>query len=247
MTRIDGVRFDAVRLNDVLATAESAIDEKRSLRIVTPNTDVMRLLACSPTLRATVANADLVLADGMPLIWTSRLMGSPLPERVTGSSLAVRLLSLAERRGWTVAVCGARPGLARAAVQNVLGSAASSLCLTFPDAFDPQSREAEGIIEVIAQARPQVILVGLSFSKQEAFLDRLASRVSPALLLGCGMGVSYMARERQRAPAWVQGWGMEWLFRLVQEPRRLAPRYLRDAVYACRLLATAAGRGCRGG
>ncbi|MFF4194389.1 WecB/TagA/CpsF family glycosyltransferase [Nonomuraea sp. NPDC001831] len=214
--------------------------------IVTANVDIVRAATRDPGLAALVAEAELVVADGMPVVWAARLAGLALPDRVTGASLVFTLSESAAREGRSVFLLGGEPGVARTAGEVLAGRfpglrvAGSS---SPPFGFE---REPGGMEEVVAEVRaaaPDLVLVGLGFPKQERVMAALRPELPRAWYLGCGAGIPMAAGHFRRAPRAMQRAGGEWIFRLALEPRRLVRRYLRDDLpFALRLLAGTAWR-----
>lgn len=248
---MDGVRFDAVTAPQAVQTIVAEAKAGRGGWVVTPNTDIMRIVASDPRARALVASADLVLADGMPVVWASRIQRQPLPERVPGSTVAESLLRACAVTGLRVFLLGGLPGVPE--------RAASALLRTYPKLhvvgalspeleLDPEGASTAVLARAVAEANPDVVLVGLGFPKQELVIGRLREAHPRAWYLGCGITLAFLAGDVRRAPAWAQRSGLEWAHRLSQEPRRLAGRYLlRDIPFAMAMLARALRRRQRGG
>lgn len=217
-------------------TREQAVDRIEQLvaageggAVFTPNVDHVVLADENRAFRAAYARASLSLADGMPLVWSSRLLGTALPERVAGSDLAFPLLERAAARGWRVFFFGGDPGVAETARDKVLGSLP---LLDFAGVAAPMVRleasdeEREAVIRPLVAAKPNLVLVALGAPKQEIWIDQVRSAVRPAVLVGVGASLDFLAGTIPRAPRWMARSGLEWLFRLGREPRRLWKRYL---------------------
>ncbi|BFU46956.1 WecB/TagA/CpsF family glycosyltransferase [Krasilnikovia sp. MM14-A1004] len=249
---LDGTGFDRITEDEVVAVVRDALACGRGGRIITPNVDILRTARANPGVRAYLDDADLVVADGMPLVWASRLTGTPLPERVAGSSLVWSLSEGLGRDGRSIFVIGGAPGAddlpdgaTRAA--DKLAAACSglriggTLCPEFGFERD-ETRYAQFCAKVV-DAQPDLVLVGLGFPKQEQVISRLRPDLPQTWFVGCGAAVNFVAGDVRRAPRWMQRTGLEWAHRLGTEPRRLARRYLRQgAPYALRLLAVSARR-----
>jgi N-acetylglucosaminyldiphosphoundecaprenol N-acetyl-beta-D-mannosaminyltransferase len=209
--------------------------------VVTPNLDIVRMLAASRDLRWLFRGADLVLADGMPIVWASRILGRPVPERVAGSSLVSTLSAGAARAGRSVYLLGGDPGTAQAAATELRRRhpdlrIAGVECPSY--GFEADSAAVARIGAGIAACSPDIVFVALGCPKQERLIERIRGAAPRAWYLGVGISFSYLAGAVRRAPAWVRRSGLEWAFRLVQEPRRLVRRYLRDDLpFAGRLAA----------
>jgi N-acetylglucosaminyldiphosphoundecaprenol N-acetyl-beta-D-mannosaminyltransferase len=249
---LDGTGIDRITEAEVVAVVRDALAHGRGGRIVTPNIDILRRAQTDTEAREHLGGADLIVADGMPLVWASRLGGTPLPERVAGSSLIWSLsagLGLDRR---SIFVVGGDPGdngAARAA-DRLAGTCpglrvAGTLCPDFGFERDPATYE-QSCAKVI-DADPDLVFVGLGFPKQERMIAKLRPGLPKAWFIGCGAAVNFVAGDTARAPRWMQRTGLEWAHRLGSEPRRLAGRYLRhDAPYALKLLAQAPAQRVRG-
>jgi N-acetylglucosaminyldiphosphoundecaprenol N-acetyl-beta-D-mannosaminyltransferase len=249
---LDGTGFDRITEGEVVAVVREALASGRGGRIVTPNIDILRQAQVDRGIRAYLDDADLIVADGMPLVWASRLSGRPLPERVAGSSLIWSLSRGLGRDRRSVFVIGGAPaadgepdGATRAADRLAASCdglrIAGTLCPDF--GFEHDEAAYADFCAKVAEARPDLVFVGLGFPKQEAVVTRLRGLLPQAWLIGCGAAVNFVAGDVDRAPRWMQRTGLEWAHRLGTEPGRLAGRYLRhDAPYALRLLASAPRR-----
>ncbi|MEW9554195.1 WecB/TagA/CpsF family glycosyltransferase [Nonomuraea sp. NPDC050783] len=238
--RVGGVDLDPVTQAEAVERVADGLAAGRGGHIVTPNADICRMAAADPALGRLVASADLVVADGMPLVWASRLLGVPLPERVTGADLLWALCGLAARRGWPVYLLGGPPGApqqaARALVRTypglrVCGAHAPSY------GFDTGREGREAVRRKVVTARPRLVFVGLGFPRQDHLIAELRRDLPRAWFLGCGAAIGFAAGAVPRAPRWMRRAGLEWAFRLSAEPGRLARRYLVDDLpFVARLL-----------
>jgi N-acetylglucosaminyldiphosphoundecaprenol N-acetyl-beta-D-mannosaminyltransferase len=250
--RLDGTGFDRITEGEVVAVVREAIAAGRGGRIITPNIDILRQAQHNPRVRAFLDDADLIVADGMPLVWASRLSGTPLPERVAGSSLIWSLSEGLGRDGRSIFVIGGNPATstepdgARRAASRLAEECpglqiAGTLCPEY--GFERNRAVYAEFCAAVKESKPDLVFVGLGFPKQEKVIARLRSELPQAWFIGCGAAVNFVAGDIDRAPRWMQRTGLEWAHRLGSEPGRLAGRYLkRDAPYALRLLAGSAAR-----
>ncbi len=199
--------------------------------VVTPNLDILRQMVRNEEVRGLIGRATLRVADGMPLVWASRLQGRSLPERVAGSNLIVSLSGAAARHGKSIFLLGGDPGTAEEAA-DVLRSRFPSLLIvgTYcpPMGFDRSDAEVEKIAQVLIEAKPDIVYVALGCPKQERVIDRMRCRLPRSWWLGVGISFSFLCGRVQRAPKWMQKCGLEWVHRLAQEPGRLFKRYVID-------------------
>lgn len=237
---IRGMLIDRVDMGEALSRIESFISEGRPHRIVTVNLDYLRHSRRDKHFQDALNSADLAVADGAPLVWASRLFGHPLPERVTGVDLADRCAELAAARGYRLFLLGAGPGVAEA-VARVLEQKYPGLHIagTYTPPFGDFSQEEEQRIhDRIRQTRPEILLVGLPTPRQELWNHGHAEDWGVPVTIGVGAAFDMLSGLVRRAPRWMQRSGLEWLFRLWVEPRRLWKRYLLDdSVELVRLLA----------
>lgn len=204
--------------------------------VVTPNVDHVVMYQESESLRTAYDEASLVLADGAPVVLASKLLRRALPERVAGSDLVPALFDRAEienaNRPLRVFLLGAAPGVGDRAAQNIL-SRWSNIeivgTLSPPMGFENDDSENQKILDAVAAARPDVVLLGLGAPKQELWISRHAEQLQAPVALCIGATIDFLAGEKNRSPRWMQRIGLEWLHRMASEPKRLGGRYLRDA------------------
>jgi N-acetylglucosaminyldiphosphoundecaprenol N-acetyl-beta-D-mannosaminyltransferase len=239
--RLLGMPLSVVTEDQAVAHIVQSARSGRGGWVITPNLDQLRLFRRDPHLRPMYEAASLVVADGMPLVWASRIQRTPLPERVAGSSMILTLSAAAAKAGLTVFFLGGNPGAAELAAEelvrrqpelNVAG------CHCPPFGFDKDPAELARIRQMLAQARPDIVYVGLGFPKQERLIEKLRPSLFNAWFLGIGISFSFVAGQVKRAPRFMQRLGLEWLHRLAQEPGRLLRRYLVHGIpFAIMLLA----------
>ncbi len=228
-----GLGIAAVSERDTIHHVLEALSEGRGGWICTANLDVLRQWTESAEVRHLVSDAALVVADGMPLIWAAGLQGSPLPERVAGSTLVVSLTAAAAQSGASVFLLGGNPGTADAAAKKLreLGPGlrlAGTLCPPF--GFEQQPEWFDRIERCLRETSPDIVYVGLGCPKQERLIVQLRARLPDAWFVSCGVSFSFLAGEITRAPVIVQRLGLEWLHRMLQEPKRLCRRYLLQGI-----------------
>jgi N-acetylglucosaminyldiphosphoundecaprenol N-acetyl-beta-D-mannosaminyltransferase len=227
--QIGQVPIDAVDLQGALAGIGDLIKAGDGGTVFTPNVDHVVLAESNERFRQAYGRVSLSLVDGTPVLWAARLLGKRLPEKVSGSDLVVPLMERAAERGWRVFFLGGAPGAADTAVArlkerfprlNVVGTAAPMIDIGGP------LEERRTAAARVAEAKPDLVLVALGSPKQEIFCHETAEVLKPAILVGVGAGIDFIAGLAKRAPAWMSRAGVEWLYRLAHEPRRLAGRYL---------------------
>jgi len=224
-----GLDVAAVSERDTINYVLDGVAGRRGGWIETVNLDILRQWRGSADVRTLFAGADLVVADGMPLVWAGELQGSPLPERVAGSSLILSLTAAAAEASASVFLLGGNPGTADAAAAGLVKLSpqlhvAGTLCP--PVGFEHDPAWLDRIEQALNQAAPDIVYVGLGCPKQERLIVQLRSRFPTTWFVSSGVSFSFVAGEIPRAPATMQRLGLEWLHRMVQEPKRLYRRYL---------------------
>jgi N-acetylglucosaminyldiphosphoundecaprenol N-acetyl-beta-D-mannosaminyltransferase len=211
--------------------------------IITYNIDIMRRHFFDAEFRHLARQASMIVADGMPLVWASRIQGTPLPSRVTGSSLISTLSASAASNGRSIFLLGGDLGTAEQAAK-VLESRCPNVTIAGtwfpPPGFESDDAEIEKIRTALQRTQPSIIYVALGSPKQEKLILKLRSVLPQSWWMGVGISFSFLSGTVRRAPTWMQRSGLEWLHRLWQEPRRLGRRYLQHGIpFAVFLLWTA--------
>ena len=197
--------------------------------VLTPNVDHVVLAEHDDGLAEAYQKAPLSLVDGMPLVWLSRLMGTPLPQKISGSDLVRPLATRAQQEGLSLFLLGAKEGVAgraSAILQQENPGLVVKGTLSPPLGFERDVHENERVLRTVQEARPDLLFVALGAPKQELWLSRHMQDLAPTVGLGIGATLDFIAGEVRRAPPWMSNNGLEWLYRLLQEPARMADRYL---------------------
>ncbi len=229
---IMGLPFNAVTADEAVEDMERLLVSGGTHHICPVNVDVWLNSLADPHLHRIMAACTLVLADGMPLVWASKLLGCPLPARVTGVDLVPRLAALSVRKGYGIFLLGGRMGVADRASEmlkrkfpgvNIVG--------TYSPAETSLIRmDHAEILNRVHAARPDILLVAFGNPKQEKWIWMHRKRLGVPLAMGVGGSFDILVGDTRRAPRWIQQCGMEWAMRFLQEPARLGPRYLRDFI-----------------
>lgn len=248
-TIVAGVRLDPVDRDAAVRRIVGGWVRGASGVVVTPNVDIVRLAARNSALAQVLGSADLSLADGMPLVWASRIAGTPLPGRVAMSELVVPLALAAAGAGAPLFLLGDEPAVARRAA-GVLSDLVPGLVVSgtwSPAVSLPLERATvDAIADRLTAAGPAIVVCAFGCPKQELLMAALAPRLPGTWLLAAGASLRMLAGAVAPAPSWMRRTGLEWAHRLLLEPRRLAGRYLvHDAPVALHLLLAAAGQRLR--
>jgi N-acetylglucosaminyldiphosphoundecaprenol N-acetyl-beta-D-mannosaminyltransferase len=218
-------RFAPLRGAEVVEWAASFIRAGRRGYLCTVNVAILMMMRRDPRLQRIVDRAALVVADGQPIVWLSRWLGRPLPERVAGVDLVEALAARAAVEGFSVYLLGARRDVVEAAATRLRRQHPGlRIAGTADGYFSPA--EAPARARAVGESGADVLLIGMGVPRQEYFLDTYGNELGVSLAIGVGGTLEVLAGRRRRAPSWCQQAGLEWLCRLAQEPRRLGTRYL---------------------
>jgi N-acetylglucosaminyldiphosphoundecaprenol N-acetyl-beta-D-mannosaminyltransferase len=209
---------------------------------VTVNLDFVRIAEQDPDYKRVLNRADLAVADGMPLVWLSRLGRAALPERVAGIDLVEECCRLAARSGVPLFLLGAGPGVAEAAGHALVRRHPGlRIAGTFAPPFAPPTPEGDAeMVRLVQAAGRCVLFVAFGAPRQDQFISAHLRELDAAIAMGVGGSFDILAGTISRAPLWMQRSGLEWVWRLIKEPGRLWRRYLvRDLPFAVGLAARA--------
>lgn len=225
-----GVPIEPVSLEHAVDRVAELVERRRFGHVATANVDFLYQIGVDDDLLDVLSSADLVVADGVPLLWMAKWQGSPLPGRVNGTDLAERVLRMAGERRWPIAYVGGEAGIAlaaaRAAAARWRTPTAFVACPSRSVMADPTGSAA--LAREVAASGARVLLLGISAGRQERWAAAHREDLGSIVVIGVGSALSYIAGEQKRAPRWMQRTGLEWLWRLAAEPRRLWRRYLVD-------------------
>jgi N-acetylglucosaminyldiphosphoundecaprenol N-acetyl-beta-D-mannosaminyltransferase len=218
----------SLTFREALDAVAQLVMDGRGGYVVTPNVDHVVQAEHSEGMRAAYGGASLSLVDGQPLVWLSKMMGEPFPQKISGSDLVPELLRMAAQQGWRVFFLGAAEGVgARAAEILKRDEPKLQIAVHSPSfGFENDPTESAAVLELIREARPNLVVMALGCPKQELLMHRWKQELAPAVAIGAGATLDFIAGNVPRAPTWMSRAGLEWLYRLAREPRRLAHRYL---------------------
>lgn len=231
-----GITFNALRMGGVVDRILNVIktDQPPCRYIVTPNVDHVVQFQNDPALQAAYHDAELVVADGKPILWAARLLKRPIPETVPGSDLVPAIFdALNNRKPLRVFLLGAGPMVAQRAATKIVDkwrSVAVAGVYSPPLGFEQDEAENEKILALLAHAKPDLLIVGLGAPKQEVWVKKYHKRINAKVALCAGATIDFLAENTQRAPMWMRRSGLEWLHRLSTDPKRLWKRYARGAL-----------------
>ena len=221
--------IDNLTMQEALETIDALIQENKNAYVVTPNVDHIVQLETNKELQDVYANASLILTDGKPLLWIAKWYGTPIKEKISGSDLFTLLCDMAAKKGYSMFFLGAAEGVAAKAADNLMNKYKGLQVIgTYspPYGFENDSSEMNKIDAMIKKARPDILIVGLGCPKQEKFIYNNYKKLGVPISLGLGASLDFEAGNIKRAPKWMANHGLEWLFRITQDPKRLMKRYL---------------------
>lgn len=225
-----GVPFDQVDTAGALEVISEMIASRRPHLLATANVDFLAQVQEDETLRRILVDADLVVCDGTPLVWMSKMLGDPLPERVAGSDLVPLLLDLAQARGYRVYFLGGRDEVVALAEEKIRARwPGLDIAGFYSPPFAPlEKMDHEDICRRIREARADLLFVSFGCPKQEKWLALNYKSAGVPVSIGVGATIDFLAGAVKRAPVWMRRTGLEWFYRVAQEPKRLAGRYWKD-------------------
>ena len=224
---------DNITMEEAVQRIDELISQRNSAYVVTPNLDHIVIMEKDKEFHEIYNNADLVVTDGKPLIWISKLLGTPIKEKISGSDLFPKMCSMCANRGYSIFILGAAEGVADKAAENLKASYSElNIVGTYspPIGFENNEIELKKIASLIEQTRPDVLAVSLGSPKGEKFIYRHLKEYNIPLSISIGATIDFEAGNVKRAPKWMADHGFEWLYRITQDPKRLIKRYWNDAV-----------------
>jgi N-acetylglucosaminyldiphosphoundecaprenol N-acetyl-beta-D-mannosaminyltransferase len=225
-----GVPVSNVTMDEAIDFIDASIRRGGFHQVATANVDFLRNAIEDPQLQQILFGCDLVVPDGMPLLWLSKLLNCPLRERVCGVDLVPRLAELAVRRGYRIFLLGAKESVSKKAAEKLQEKYPGlEICGYSPPVSPLEDMNHEQILRRIEAARPDILLVAFGNPKQEKWIAMHRDRLTVPVCLGIGGTLDFIAGAVPRAPKWMHGVGLEWLYRCSREPVRLTRRYVYDA------------------
>lgn len=224
-----GCRIDNLSMEETLQKVDILVNSGGHHQHVVVNVDKLVKANRDPELRHVINECALVNADGMPVVWASRLLGKALKERVAGVDLFEALMERSAEKGWRVYLLGAKEAVV-SGVKNLYESKYPHLNIVgYRNGYWNPEDEA-GVVEEITAARADLLFVAISSPKKEQFLGRYQAEMKVPFAMGVGGTFDVAVGKVKRAPLWMQKSGLEWFYRFLQEPRRMFKRYFIDDI-----------------
>lgn len=226
-------------MSETVEAIEKMIEEERKSYVVAINVDVVMKIESDSYLKEIVDNADMVLVDGKPLVWISKLYGKPLKAKISGSDLVPLLCEVSAQKGYRMFIIGGKDGIAEQAKKRleekypdiqIVGTYAP------PMGFEKDKKELSKINGMISEMKPDLLITCFGCPKQEKWIYENINRYDAKVSVCAGATVDFLAGNVKRAPRWMSEHGLEWFYRFLQEPKRMFRRYFIDDVKIIRLI-----------
>ena len=231
--RILNVEVNNYTMEEALEAIRDLVLLRRNAYVVTPNLDHLINVDEDPDFAAAYRDADLVLADGISLIWLAKKFHIPLKEKVSGSDLFPRVCEMAAREGFSLYILGAEEGVAEKAGENMqTKNPGLVIAGTYspPYGFENDEEEIQRIIHKVTEAKPDIMAIAIGGKKGEKFIHQYRDELSVPLSMSVGAAIDFAAGNKKRAPGWVSRLGFEWLYRAIKEPNRIGRRVIKDII-----------------
>ena len=223
--------IDNVTKEEAIAHIEECINTRKIGHIITPNVDQVIRIESDKYFKEIYENAELLLADGTPLVWISRWYKKPIKEKICGSDLVPDLCKLAAQKGYLIFFLGSAEGVAAKAAENLKknnpGLRVAGV-YSPPYGFEKDKNEIDKINKMLFNSKADMLFVGMGVPKQDIFIYENMNKYQIPMSFSIGATIDFEAGIQKRAPKWVNHIGMEWLYRLAHDPKRMFKRYIID-------------------
>lgn len=235
-----------VTMPETIAAIEQMIEADKKSYVVAINVDVVMKIEEDSYLKKVVDNADMVLVDGKPLVWISKLHGKPLKAKISGSDLVPLLCEVAAEKGYKIFIIGGKDGIAEQAkekLENRLPKIKIVGTYAPPFGFEKNESELDKINQMISEAHPDLLIACFGCLKQEKWIYENIEKYNAKVSVCAGATVDFLAGNVKRAPRWMSDHGLEWFYRFTQEPKRMFKRYFVDDTKIVKLIFKYAKKG----
>ena len=235
-----------VTMPETIAAIEQMIEADKKSYVIAINVDVVMKIEEDSYLKKVVDNADMVLVDGKPLVWISKLHGKPLKAKISGSDLVPLLCEVAAEKGYKIFIIGGKDGIAEQAkekLENRLPKIKIVGTYAPPFGFEKNESELDKINQMISEAHPDLLIACFGCPKQEKWIYENIEKYNAKVSVCAGATVDFLAGNVKRAPRWMSDHGLEWFYRFTQEPKRMFKRYFVDDTKIVKLIFKYAKKG----
>jgi N-acetylglucosaminyldiphosphoundecaprenol N-acetyl-beta-D-mannosaminyltransferase len=223
--RIFGIPVDALTMDQTLSLIDKAIQDKSPVHHVVVNAAKMVNAQKDAELKKSIVDCDIINADGKSIVWASRILNCALPERVAGIDLMNNLVEMAAHKGYKIFLLGAEEEVLEKVVTGYRTKYGDQLIAGFRNGYFKKEEEPE-LAQQIATSKADMLFVAVTSPKKEIFLNTYKHILNVPFIMGVGGSFDVIAGKTKRAPLWMQNVGMEWFYRVLQEPKRMWKRYL---------------------
>jgi len=220
-----GVPIDALTMQETIAIVETGIKEKRNIHHVVVNAAKIVNSQKNPVLKESIAHCDIINADGQSIVWASKYLGKALPERVAGIDLMINLVEMAHQKEYRIFLLGAKDEILNKVVSFYREKYGNYLVAGYRNGYYSKEEEAE-VAKEIADSKADMLFVAITSPKKEIFLNKYKDIIKVPFIMGVGGSFDVISGKTKRAPLWMQETGLEWFYRVLQEPGRMWKRYL---------------------
>jgi len=217
--------IDKLTMKDTVLTIDKSIQKRLAIQHIVVNAAKMVHMQKDKELCESVVNSDIINADGMAVVWAAKFLGQPLPEKVSGIDLMVKLVELAANQKYKVFFFGAKEEVVSTVVANYSKQYGQDLIAGYRNGYFTKEEEPQ-IAEQIAESKADILFVAISSPTKEIFLNQYKDIMNVPFIMGVGGSFDVVSGKTKRAPLWMQNNGLEWFYRFLQEPRRMWKRYL---------------------
>lgn len=218
--RVLNVEIDNYTMGEAIVAIENLIDNQGPHLVVTANSEMIMMANKDPLLAEIIRKADVVVPDGAGVVWASRVLGSPLKERIPGIELMENLLEKATEKKWRVFFLGGKPGVAELAAQKMVQKYPGLNIVGCHHGYFDRTAE-EVVVSTLVESKPHLLFIGLGVPRQEKWAALRLAQVKVPVAMGVGGSFDVLAGVSKRAPKWMQNMSLEWFYRLLREPRRI--------------------------
>lgn len=223
--KICDIPVDVYTMKDTIGIIDKAIVEKRAIHHVVINAAKVVNAQKDEALRESIVSCDIINADGQAIVWASRFLGKPLPERVAGIDIMANLVKLAAEKKYRIFFLGAKEDVVKEVVEVYTKMYGKEIIAGYRNGYFTKEDEQD-VAKQIADSGASILFVAMSSPKKEIFLNTYKSLIQTPFIMGVGGSFDVVSGLVKRAPVWMQKWGLEWFYRVIQEPRRMWKRYL---------------------
>lgn len=223
--KICDIPVDVFTMKDTIALIDKAIVEKRAIHHVVINAAKVVNAQKDEALRESIVSCDIINADGQAIVWASRFLGKPLPERVAGIDIMANLVKLAAEKKYRIFFLGAKEDVVKQVVEVYTKMYGKDIIAGYRNGYFTKDDEQD-VAKQIADSGASILFVAMSSPKKEIFLNTYKNLIQTPFIMGVGGSFDVVSGLVKRAPVWMQQWGLEWFYRVIQEPRRMWKRYL---------------------